>query len=68
VKLALVTNKLEHLARRLLGELGLTERFYTIIGGDTLGPGGPSPPDLLHLMVERSGLTAPRRLCRRYQL
>jgi hypothetical protein len=60
VKLALVTNKLEHLARRLLGELGLTERFYTIIGGDTLGPGRAKPaPDLLHLMVERSGLTAP---------
>lgn len=61
VKLALVTNKLEHLARRLLGELTLTERFYTIIGGDTLGPGRAKPaPDLLHLMVERSGLPAPR--------
>lgn len=61
VKVALVTNKLEHLAVSLLGELGLGERFYTIIGGDTLGPGRAKPaPDLLHLMIERSGLDAPR--------
>lgn len=56
VKIALVTNKLESLARSLLGELGLTDRFATIIGGDTLGPGRAKPqPDLLHLMVERLG-------------
>ena len=61
VKLAVVTNKMEHLARKLFAELGLTDRFYTIIGGDTLGPGRQKPlPDLLHLMVERSGLGAPR--------
>lgn len=61
VKIAVVTNKMEHLARKLFGELGLTDRFYTIIGGDTLGPGRQKPlPDLLHLMVERSGLDAPR--------
>lgn len=56
VKIALVTNKLESLARGLLGELGLTDRFATIIGGDTLGPGRAKPnPDLLHLMQERLG-------------
>ena len=56
VKIALVTNKLESLARSLLGELGLTDRFATIIGGDTLGPGRAKPqPDLLHLMIERLG-------------
>lgn len=61
VKLALVTNKLERLAVQLLEEMGLTHHFYTIIGGDTLGPGRAKPaPDLLHLMVERSGLDAPR--------
>jgi phosphoglycolate phosphatase len=55
VQLALVTNKLEHLAVKLLGELGLIERFYTIIGGDTLGPGRAKPaPDLLYEMVARS--------------
>jgi phosphoglycolate phosphatase len=48
---------MEHLARKLFGELGLTDRFYTIIGGDTRwGDGKSLPPDLLHLMVERSAL------------
>jgi phosphoglycolate phosphatase len=61
VKLALVTNKLERLAVKLLAELGLSHHFYTIIGGDTLGPGRAKPaPDLLHLMVERSGLPQAR--------
>lgn len=56
VKLALVTNKAEHLAVKLLDELGLSPRFYTIIGGDTLGRERAKPkPDLLHLMLERAG-------------
>ena len=55
VQIAVVTNKLESLARRVLGELGLADRFYTIIGGDTLGPGRAKPaPDLLHEMLARS--------------
>lgn len=55
-KLAVVTNKLESLAVSLLDELGLSPRFYTIIGGDTLGPGRAKPaPDLLHEMVARAG-------------
>lgn len=54
VKLAVVTNKVESLARRLLDELGLTWRFATIIGGDTLGPGRAKPaPDLIDEMVAR---------------
>jgi phosphoglycolate phosphatase len=60
VTLALVTNKLERLALRLLDELALSPRFATIIGGDTLGPGRAKPaPDLLHLMVERTGAKRP---------
>jgi len=56
VRIALVTNKLEHLARKLLGELRLTDRFDIIIGGDTLGPGRSKPaPDLLHEMIARLG-------------
>jgi phosphoglycolate phosphatase len=56
VRLALVTNKLESLAVKLLRELGLTERFFTVIGGDTLGPGRAKPqPDLLHEMIARGG-------------
>jgi phosphoglycolate phosphatase len=56
VKLALVTNKLERLAVKLLSELGLMHRFYTVIGGDTLGPGRAKPqPDMLLEMVARAG-------------
>ncbi|WP_288415966.1 HAD-IA family hydrolase [uncultured Novosphingobium sp.] len=56
VQLALVTNKLEHLAVKLLGELGLSDRFYTIIGGDSLGPNTAKPrPDTL-LEMQRRGV------------
>ncbi|MEP7221373.1 MAG: HAD-IA family hydrolase [Novosphingobium sp.] len=59
VKLALVTNKLESLARILLEELDLTRRFATIIGGDTMGPGRNKPaPDQLHEMIARLGGSA----------
>lgn len=48
VKLAVVTNKMESLARDLLEQLGLADRFTAILGGDTLGPGTAKPqPDLL---------------------
>lgn len=56
VKLAVVTNKIELLARKLLEELGLTSRFAAIIGGDTLGPGRAKPaPDMVNQMVARLG-------------
>jgi phosphoglycolate phosphatase len=56
VKLAVVTNKLERFAVKIFKDLGLTSRFYTVIGGDTLGPGRSKPrPDLLNLMLERAG-------------
>ncbi len=56
VQIAVVTNKMEHLAVKLLGEMGLAERFFTIIGGDTLGPGRAKPrPDLLFEMIVRAG-------------
>lgn len=56
VKIAVVTNKLERFAVKIFDELGLSERFYTIIGGDTLGPGRAKPrPDLIQLMLERAG-------------
>ena len=56
VKLAVVTNKLEHLAVRIFAELGLSERFYTIIGGDTLGPGRAKPArDPIDEMIARAG-------------
>lgn len=55
VQIAVVTNKLESLARKVLDALGLCDRFYTIIGGDTLGRGRAKPAgDLLAEMVARS--------------
>ncbi len=54
VKLAVVTNKLEALAVKSFAALGLSSRFFTIIGGDTLGSGRAKPgPDLIELMIER---------------
>jgi phosphoglycolate phosphatase len=42
-RLAVVTNKQERFARKLLDELGMTGRFACILGGDTLGPGRSKP-------------------------
>ena len=42
-RLAVVTNKQERLARKLLAELGMAERFDCVLGGDTLGPGRSKP-------------------------
>ncbi|MFA7587853.1 MAG: HAD-IA family hydrolase [Novosphingobium sp.] len=56
VRVAVVTNKLESLAIKVLDALRLSDRFFTIIGGDTLGPGKAKPaPYLLHEMLERAG-------------
>lgn len=56
VTLAVVTNKIERFARIILDRLRLTDRFATIIGGDTLGAGRGKPkPDLIELMLERCG-------------
>lgn len=56
VTLAIVTNKLEALACQVLDALGLTPRFATIIGGDTMGAGNGKPSRLpIDAMVERCG-------------
>ncbi|MFV0643020.1 MAG: HAD-IA family hydrolase [Sphingomonadaceae bacterium] len=48
VKLAIITNKMEGLARSLLDQLEMSSRFTAILGGDSLGPGKAKPaPDLL---------------------
>jgi phosphoglycolate phosphatase len=46
VKLAIVTNKFEYLAVRLVEELGLAHRFVALIGGDTMGKGNAKPSAL----------------------
>jgi phosphoglycolate phosphatase len=53
---AIVTNKLEGLARTLLGDLGLLDRFACVIGGDTMGPGNGKPsPKPIEEMIRRCG-------------
>lgn len=54
VKIAMVTNKPQHLAEKLLGELGLLSRFACVIGGGGGYPLKPAP-DALHAMVEQAG-------------
>jgi phosphoglycolate phosphatase len=53
VKLAIVTNKREPMARKLFGELGLSKRFTSIIGAGrfALKP----DPQALHAMVAECG-------------
>ncbi len=56
VKTAVVTNKFESFATKLLGELGLMERFVTVIGGDTLGKGNAKPSAApINEMIARCG-------------
>lgn len=57
VRTAVVTNKREHMARKLLDLLGIADRFATIIGGDTLGPGNakPSPAPILEMIARCGG-------------
>jgi phosphoglycolate phosphatase len=53
-RLAVCTNKLEWLARRLLDALGLTQRFAAICGADTFGVAKPDAA-ILHGTVARAG-------------
>jgi len=53
-RLAVCTNKLEWLALKLLGALGLAERFAAICGADTFGVQKPDAA-ILHRTVGRAG-------------
>lgn len=54
-RFAVVTNKYERLAVKLLKAKGFDDRFAAIIGGDTV-PGKRKPdPAPIHAMIERSG-------------
>ena len=56
VKTAIVTNKFEGLAEKLLSELGLRDRFAALIGGDTMGKGNAKPSAApIHEMIARCG-------------
>ena len=55
-RLAVITNKIEVYSRKLLGALGMTERFAVILGGDTLGPGRAKPaPDMIDTAILMCG-------------
>lgn len=54
VTLGVMTNKYERLARIVLAELGLADRFAVIVGGDTTGASKPSPIPI-QAMVDGSG-------------
>lgn len=54
VRMAICTNKAERFAVPLMQQLGLAERFASIIGGDTVGIGKPDPAPI-HAMIDRAG-------------
>ena len=55
-KLAVITNKIETYAVKLLRALGMLDRFALVIGGDTLGPGRSKPkPDMIEEAIARCG-------------
>jgi phosphoglycolate phosphatase len=53
-RLAVCTNKLEWLSRKLLGALGLVDRFTAICGADTFGVQKPDPA-ILHGTIACAG-------------
>ena len=54
--LAIVTNKFESFARKLLDEVGLLDRFAAVIGGDTMGKGNAKPSAVpIQEMIARAG-------------
>lgn len=56
VTVAVVTNKFEAFAEKLVGLLGLRDRFACVIGCDTLGKGNAKPsPAPIHEMIRRCG-------------
>lgn len=57
-RLAVCTNKLEWLSRRLLDRLGLTPRFAAICGADTFGVAKPDPIILRQTVVKAGGAIA----------
>lgn len=54
-RLAVCTNKLEWLSRRLLDRLGLTPRFAAICGADTFGVSKPDPIILRQTVAKAGG-------------
>jgi phosphoglycolate phosphatase len=58
-RLAVITNKPEHISHRLLEVLGVTKHFAAVIGGDTCARGKPDPI-VLSEAARRCGFVAGR--------
>lgn len=54
VKLAICTNKAERFTIPLMHQIGLSNRFASIVGGDTLSVTKPDPAPI-HEMIKRAG-------------
>lgn len=54
VRLAICTNKAERFTIPLMHQIGLSDRFASIVGGDTIGVAKPDPAPL-HEMIARAG-------------
>jgi phosphoglycolate phosphatase len=54
VKLAICTNKAERFTIPLLHQIGLSDRFASVVGGDTVGVAKPDPAPI-HEMIARAG-------------
>jgi phosphoglycolate phosphatase len=55
VKLAICTNKLEGLSRKLISALGWQDRFVALVGGDTLPVRKPDPAPLFETIARAGG-------------
>lgn len=54
VRLAICTNKAERFTIPLMHQIGLSDRFAAIVGGDTVGVSKPDPAPI-HAMIDRAG-------------
>ncbi|MCP1468571.1 phosphoglycolate phosphatase [Sphingobium sp. OAS761] len=54
VSLAICTNKAERFTLPLMRQIGLSDRFAAIVGGDTVGVAKPDPAPI-HAMIDRAG-------------
>lgn len=57
-RLAICTNKLEHMSRRLIDSLGVNHYFSAIVGRDTLSVCKPHPDHLLETIKQAGGTAA----------
>lgn len=55
LKLAICTNKAERFAIPLMEQIGLADRFATIIGGDTVGIVKPDPAPIREMIARAGG-------------